>query len=508
MSLAQNSEVQDIMAECYKSTRTCAKILFPDLFYSPFSPLHDQIFDLIDSGAKKIAIAAPRGIGKTTIARTVASKGIIFRDVNFISYVSNSATSAEMQTENIKRELLANQDIRKIFGSIRISDVDFELEESFSKSSWVSFGNTLIMPRGSGQQVRGLIWGKHRPQLVIIDDFENKDEIMNPEQRSKWKSWFHSDLEKSINRYLDDWRFIYIDTLKHEDSLLQELIDSSDWESITLSICDDKYNSLAPDYISTIELKEEVETHREKGALDIFYMEYMNLPVSTEDASFKQEYFKYYDEPQLDKSKIETVIIVDPAKTVKMQSSESAIVGIGIDYATNAIYFRDCIAEKLYPDELYNAMFDMRARLNVHTVGIEVTGLEEFIKQPIENEMMKRGPSASFEPIWLKARSGPIEGQKVAGQEKGKIRRIASLVPYYRQGYIYHNKSCCAQLEVQLLMFPRSKRKDIMDAFAYIIEMMDLGNRYFNPPDEDPNDSEDEYKDLDYEIPLTNWRYA
>ena len=69
----------------YLSTRVFATTIFPNLFSSSFSPLHTQIFDLLDSGARKIAIAAPRGIGKTTIARTVAAKGILWRDINFIS---------------------------------------------------------------------------------------------------------------------------------------------------------------------------------------------------------------------------------------------------------------------------------------------------------------------------------------------------------------------------------------------------------------------------------------
>jgi hypothetical protein len=499
--------LEEVLASCYASTQVCAKTLFPDAFYAPFSDLHKQIFKLIDSGARKIAIAAPRGLGKTTIARTVANKGILFRDINFITYVSNSATSAVMQTENMKRELRSNMEVRKLFGDIKIADGDLGLDEEFSKEAWVAFGETLILPRGMGQQVRGLIWKNHRPQLIIVDDLEKKDEIMNEENRKKWKDWFLSDLLKCVNRYLDDWRIIYIDTLKHEDSILQMLMESSDWESLQLSLCDSNYNSLVPEYISTEELKKEVQAHREKGALDVFYMEYMNVPVAAEDASFKQEYFKYYDETHPDfvqrvKPRLENIVIVDPAKTVKMQSAESAVVGVGLDYENMAIYFRDCVSRKMYPDELYEEMFAMKARLNAHCVGIEVTGLEEFIKQPIKNEMLKRGPQASFEPVWLKARGGPADGSK------GKIKRIGALVPFYRQGYVFHNPTCCAGLEAQLLMFPRSKLLDIMDAFAYVVEMLELGERYFNPPPEDPNDIESEFADLDYEEPLTEWRYA
>jgi len=496
--------VNESLELCYNSTQVCAKTLFPETFYADFSILHDQIFELIDSGAKKIAIAAPRGIGKTSIARTVAAKSILYRDVNFISYISNSATAAEMQTENIKRELKSNHEVQKLFGNIEVADEDIGMDDTFAKTAWVAFGNTLVMPRGAGQQVRGLVWRIHRPQLIIVDDLENKEEVMNELNREKLKEWFFSDLMKSINRYLDDWRFIYIDTLKHEDSLLQTLLDSSDWESLQLSLCDAKYNSLVPAYISTEDLKKEVEEHREKGILDVFYMEYMNVPIAKEDASFRKEFFNYYSEPDLDKQTIETVIIVDPAKTAKMQSADSAIIAVGLDYANSKIYFRDCVNGKMYPDEIYNEMFAMRARFNAHVVGIEVTGLEEFIKQPIKNEMIRRGPKSTFEPVWLKARGGPADG----ANNKGKLKRIAALVPFYRQGYIYHNRNCCADLESQLLMFPRSKLLDVMDAFAYTIEMMELGERYFDPPDEDPKDIESEYAELEYEEPIQDWRYA
>ena len=158
MLLKQDDIIQDILSSMYLSTRVFATTIFPNLFSSSFSPLHTQIFDLLDSGARKIAIAAPRGIGKTTIARTVAAKGILWRDINFISYVSNSATVAEMQTENLKHELLSNVYVKELFGDITITDTEGpkKAEESFSKKAWTAFGSTYVLPRGAGQQIRGL----------------------------------------------------------------------------------------------------------------------------------------------------------------------------------------------------------------------------------------------------------------------------------------------------------------------------------------------------------------
>ncbi|MCK4814577.1 hypothetical protein KA005_02310 [bacterium] len=90
-----------------------------------------------------------------------------------------------------------------------------------------------------------------------------------------------------------------------------------------------------------------------------------------------------------------------------------------------------------------------------------------------------------------------------------KELRVKELVPYYRGGYIYHNASCATikKLEQQLLMFPRSALWDLMDCLAYIIEMLELGERYFSPS-ENPDDVEAEYKELDYDMPMENWRYA
>ena len=490
-----DSELQDILALCSVSTKMTAKTLFPDRFFANFAEnIHEPIFELIDSDAPRVVIAAPRGFGKTSIVGlALAGKSILFRQRRFIPFVSVGFDAAVEQTENLKMELATNPAITSLFGRIKAKNAA-GFDESFSKKAWIAL-NTMVYPRGSGQRVRGMLYRNSRPDLIIIDDLEDPETIENEDIRRKRKEWFFGDLMKAVSRLEKGWKVVYIDTLKHEDSLLQLLLESKDWEGIRLEAFDDNYDPTAPEFMDKEEIMKERDSHKEKGILDVFFREYRNLPIATEDASFKAEHFQYYDEPELDKTTIETILLVDPAKTAKMQSSDSALVVVGLDYETCRIYVRDIVAGKMYPDELYDHMFLLKARYNIHTIGIEVTGLEEFIKQPIKNEIVKRGPMFAFEPIWLKARGGPAD----SGNQKGKAKRIAALVPFYRQGYIFHNKHCCDILESQLLMFPRSKRWDVMDAFAYVIEMMELGERYFNPPTEDPKDIEAEYKELEDE---------
>lgn len=514
-------QLETILSQCCFSTQMVGKTFFPERFYLPFSEeIHGKIFDLIDGPAQKVAIAAPRGWGKTSIvALALMARWILFRHTGFICYINKSHDAASLQTENLRRELVSNREIRSFFGDFKQRDVKTsEFEEVFSKKSWVAY-NTLVWPRGAGQQVRGVLFKNDRPGLIVIDDLEDPQKVNNDDIRKAWYEWLYADVIKAVPRIgprAKDWKIVYIDTLKHEDSVLQKLIESPEWESVRLEACDDNFHSTAPEFISDEEIAKEWQQHVDAGQTDVFFRELRNLPISTKDSSFRREYFHYYNLPpdrhggegdlklldvevQQDQN-IETVVILDPAKTVKIHSAESAIIGIGIDLNSARLFIRDIVSEKMYPDEIYDAFFGMAQMLGAKVAGVEETSLNEFIKQPIKNEMFRR--STFLELIWLKARGG-------GGGEKGKPLRIKELVPYYRGGYIYHNASCAntKRLEQQLLMFPRSALWDIMDATAYIIEMLELGERYFSPK-EDPNDIESEYRELDYDKSIEDWRYV
>jgi len=497
-----DSFLQDLLVECCKSTKVLAKTLLPERFSAPFSTyLHDPIFDLIDSDAPRIAIAAPRGSGKTSISIAKAMQSILFRQRRFVTWVSTSHDVATMQTENLKREMITCPEVKKIFGSVKTRGAS-ELDESFSKKSWVGYDNTLVLPRGCGQQVRGILFGSSRPDLIIVDDLEHPEEIKTDELRLAKKTWFWADLMKCTSRFDKNWKIIYIDTLKHEDSLLQDLLDSKDWESVRLEICDDNLEPMAPEIMSREEILAAYESHEDLGMLDVFYREFRNLPIATANASFQQKYFKYYDENEIAQKKLENVVIVDPAKTVNMNSADSAVVGIGIDTSGNSLYVRDVDAGKKHPDELYDAAISMCIRLNARVLAVEVTSLNEFITQPFKNELARRGLHY-IEFIELKARGG--------SNAQSKEQRVRALVPYYRQGLIYHKREACHGLESQLMAFPRAKRWDIMDATAYIIELLDVGERYFeSPPDADEYDFDDDpvLNDLENLEPVENWRCA
>ena len=486
----EGNRKREIACLCMQSLEVTAKTLFPERFDVEFSPLHRKMFKILDSDAQQVCVAAPRGFGKTTIANIVlAAKAICFRERKFIVPVSCTATQAVMQSENLKHELSTNPAILDLFGPVKPEGISGPLAK-FSKEAWVTRGGTIVLPRGAGQQIRGLLYLRHRPDLIIVDDLEDPDEVYSPEQRQKLKNWFFADLHNAVQKFSKNWRIIVIGTVVHEDSLIINLLDNPDWTTLRLELFDDELRSNWPAAYSDEDIKRMVEVAREQGTLDVLFREMRNMPISTIDSAFRSKYFRYYNEEDLRDKDLENVVVVDPAKTVKPHSHDSAIVGASLDYDGGVIYIREVICRKMHPEELYGEALSMCFRLGASVLAVEVTSLNEFITYPLRTEIFQR--QAGIELVELKARGK-------------KEERIASLIPFYRKGMIIHNTNGCDLLESQLLAFPRGRTDDAIDAEAYLIELFEQGSRYLTS-NELPDD--DEYKAISDDPPVSRFDVA
>jgi len=513
-------DIEEVFRRTYTDTRRFCKVFFPDRFARPFDPLHDDIFDVVDNVESQMkAIAAPRGIGKTSIGTLAKpAKHVLFAEnaqekmlqdaptSSFVVVVSATADSAIEQTENLKYKMMSNPIIKKIFGEIKTKE--------WSKQRWVVEipgdppHNVCIMPRGAGQQIRGKLYRDSRPDLIVVDDLEDSEEVQSEDQRRKLKKWFYSDLMGAVDQGRDDWEIFVVGTVLHEDSLLVNLLESNNWYSTRLEICDDDFNSHAPHYMSSEECKRKYEQFKEDGEADEFSREYRNLPIPPGDKRFKEEFFKYYQDQDITEEElnadpnVESFVLIDPARTTKETSAETALVGCSVNVRSQAIYFRRIEHGHFEIKESINKAITMALTINASAIGIEVTGLNEFALYPYKNELSIR--DLPYEVVDLHARAGR--------NEKGKIERIGNLAPLYQNGQIYHNRNECDPLEQQLGSFPRARRWDVMDAAAYVLQMLEDHEQYMRPSvnefSEDREDIEAEYRMLEdsYEQPLDNFR--
>lgn len=464
-NMTSREHIVDLLLQIDTDLLKAAKILYPDIFYAPFDPIHFRMRDVIQARYQKKALAAPRGIGKTSLANLVLpTVKALMGHKRYIVPISATADLAIQQSENLKYQLTKNENILRLFGDVRTSQ--------WSKDMWVietPEHEVCIFPRGAGQQVRGQNWRGFRPDLIIFDDLEKSDRVNNDKIRQDNWEWVNADVSKSIDPRSRSWEMMFIGTVLHYDSVLMRVLEDPSWHSSVFEICDDDFNSNAPSLYSKEDLKRLYQEHLEQGILDVFYREMRNIPAATgEHQAFSSEFFRYYDEDFIGQNNLETLIIIDPAKTASMKSADSAIVVVTLDMKKHKVYVRDVISGKFHPDELYNAVTDAVLAYRAGLVAVEVTGLHEFVLYPLKNHLKRR--SVFVEVMELHARGGV--------NESGKIARVRSLSPMYRQGLIYHNKNTCVGLESQLLQFPNAKKWDIMDALGYLPEILETAERY------------------------------
>lgn len=488
-------EIEELLEPCIDDTAETAVMLFPDHITRPFCPLHKTILSLLDDDTKRlVAIAAPRGFGKTTlIGLCYTARKALFRHAAYIVYISATAAEAAQKVKTLARELVENPLIKELFGNlqgVKWAEEKGEIELVDENGKPFCF----IQAKGAGNQIRGLKWGKYRPGLFLVDDLESKDDAQSEEQRKKLKKWFFGDLLGALdNSDLSTSRVVLIGTIVHQDSLLANLIDEKKdidftdadqqemqdliesrekFHTVRLEACDDNYESIWPEFISTQSIRARAEAYRQRGLLDIFFMEFRNMVIAGEEAAFQQSMFRYYGEfsaefkAELEAKEIDTVIIVDPAKTANTTSAFTAICAVGFNGIKNKIYFRDCINKRLTPDQIFKEAVDMAVRFKTSVLGIEVTGLNNFVTFPFHQYIATQKHYINL--VEIKA-------------IKEKNLRVAALVPLYRMGSVFHNEEIHVRgsLESQLLSFPYSKYWDVMDCFANCIELFNIGERSF-----------------------------
>lgn len=478
MLTKEKPELLDILADCYKHVAVMGKAFFPERFTLPWSKAHEEVCALLDDySIQHLAIAAWRGFGKSSLVQiALPSQGILFKRFKFLVNISATSDLSIMQSENLKREIQTNHLIRKIWPDLKSS--------TFSKEMWVANNGdpgTLVFPRGAGQQIRGLLYNDSRPDMLIGDDLESPKEVVNPSLRDALLRWFYTDVMGSTERGSKSYRIIVIGTVLHEDSLLSRLLNDSGWTSVRYELCGDDFKSNWPEQVSDDEVLSMYRRFQEQGLANDFYREYRNIPVAAENVPITSDMFKYYSPEELLDPGVAFVVIVDPAKTAGVTACDTAIVCCGINNMKGVIYVCDIEAGHMHPDEMFQNAIKMCHRWNSYTLGIEVSGLDEFLTWPLRAAIQRSG--RFIDVVELRPRKGSTM-YFAGGIHSGKEARIASaLVPLYRQGMIKHNKShhMTPVLEGQLLRFLSSGKKDIADALSYVAGMMDRGERYFAP---------------------------
>lgn len=444
-----------------------AMTYFPHLLEAKPSRFHRWFFDRMNElkPGSKILIAAPRGNAKTTLARLLMLWHIIRGDIHFAVVISDTVDQAKASVEAIKIELEENPRLSKDFSDCVGEGPVWQAEEIVTKN------RIKIKCYGSGKRIRGANYRGFRPELIVLDDLENDENVRTKEQRDKLHLWF----ERSIV-YLGppdaSAKIIYIGTILHYDSLMQRVAKRGDFEF-------HKWRALIS-YPSRMDLWEKweniwredpvqaryfYETHKaemDEGAevlwpdvqtlYDLmlfraaspatFAAEMQNEPIDESLAVFKN--FSYYTEPPRGTINYGAV---DPALG-KARGDTTAIIVVGRDPQTGKIYVLHADIGRYDPMRTIERMIQSQKLFNCVRWAVEDVAFQEFFRKIIVTISASEGV-----PL-------PVVGVK---QRASKDIRIESLAPHVENGVILFHPQQYTLLE-QLRLYPLADHDDGPDA--------------------------------------------
>lgn len=431
---------------------------------------------------EKRAVAAPRGHAKsTTFTFKDSLHAALYAYKHYILILSDSSDQAEAFLDDIKTELEENPAILEDFGALKGSDT--------WKTGTIKTSNGIkIDAIGSGKKVRGRKNRSWRPDLIVLDDIENDENVATPEQRHKLLSWFDKAVLKAGDTYTD---VMYVGTILHYDSLLANKLKNpgfksrkyraviSDsvhpelweaWEKIYTNLINENHEKDAEAFFEANkeEMLEGTEVLWEAKlpyyalmkikvdeGIASFNSELQNDPVDPDNADFNEEWFVFFEDGEVDfrQSKYLFIGANDPSLGKNRKSDTSSIIALGLDTETGYKYTVYADIAKRKPDKIIEDVFEMNERLKreygkgFYAFGVEDIQFQYYFKEVMAQKSAERG-------IYL-----PIEG---ITSNSNKILRIRSLQPEVKNGYIRFRQNQKALLQ-QMKEFPMGQNDDAPD---------------------------------------------
>jgi predicted phage terminase large subunit-like protein len=464
---------------------------------------HREWWELFCSDYKQVAIAAPRRHAKTTaVTQTCGLAAVLFREREYVLIVSDTITQAVQFLGEIKQQLIENEALRSLF---KIKEFVKETEDDFI--CMCEDGHMFRMSaKGAEQKLRGLKWNNKRPDLIICDDLENDEIVMNKDRRLKFKRWFYAALLPCMSFR---GKIFYVGTILHNDSLLESLMpkkmtrgytqeelrqwiqDKNGKHRVVNGWVSVKYKAHNPDY-SEILWKENYtkqwfmekrEEYVAQGIPDVYSQEFLNTPIDESLAYFKRVDFRDLSEQDRTfmatpewKRQFNFYIGTDLAVSTKEASDWSVFVVGGVDQ-NGFLNILRVIRERMDAKDIVETILSLQQLYDPVAISMEKGQIEKAIGPFLRERMVETN---IFPNIIQLAPST----DKLTRARSIQARMRAGAVKFDKAGDWYYD------LEDEMVLFPRGKHDDQVDALAYVGLILDRMS---------PGATRKELDDSDYE---------
>lgn len=291
-----------------------AGLCLPDVMLFPFPKYYIGLWALIVKAIRegkdehlfkliRYAIGLPRGFAKTTFLKVLVCWLICYEKITFLLVVC--------ATEELSYAFL--RDIQAIMTSDNIQQVYGIWEPAVDNAGMKKgvYRRRLIILKaiGAGTAIRGVNEGMRRPDFLLCDDMQTKENDESDTEREALFKWFVGTLLKVVSP--DFACIVYVGNMYSDHCILYQLKVNPVWISlITGAILMDE-SSLWPE-LQTVEDLYDGFIHDESlGRADIWFAEIMNDPVESSSSllhgAFPESTLMVYPPPDA------SFITIDPA---------------------------------------------------------------------------------------------------------------------------------------------------------------------------------------------------
>lgn len=438
----------------------------PKAVYKPLASFHKEICRTYESSIPKKheAGAYPRGHGKTTWWSKLGPLwSICGRRKKYIVLLSSSSSIVEGFLAWIIKELETNEKIRQDFGILVGT-------KKWTNMDILTTTEVRVSARGAGANLRGLFSGDDRPDLIVVDDLEDRENIGTLDQRNKLQDWFDKDVMGLPGAEGAD--VFVVGTILHHDSFLTRLINR--WKgTVHRAILDEGTKEvLAPDLYSfdtLIEIRDGVEGKQGIGSL-AFAQEYQNNPIDPSQQRIRLEWIRKhaYQDSELEDTELVVVSALDPSVGKTSTSDYAALITCG-RAPDGKMYVLDASLERNTPQGQVDTCILKHGQWSqwrnkadktlTHYLRlvVEDNGFQAVLKDILDEQARKRG-------VYI-----PTKGIRNISD---KVARIDSLSPLIESGTLRLRDKGQEELIDQLIQFPKGAYDDGPDALEMCVKQL------------------------------------
>lgn len=427
------------------------------------------VVKIADFVQTNLGVIMPRGFSKTTVMNAANLIEIVYHELNFFLYVSESGGHAERQLGSIKTQLGDENGVPN--NELLYSVYGAHQPTRNSPLKWTeNFIETLKRIRvgavGRGGQIRGFNKDAERPKAIIYDDLEDSESVKVDAQRKKDSSWFFGTALPTIAR--GGKQFI-IGTLLHQsDAILNKVITSPEFTVVRFGAIDRQGDPLWEWMMNLAQIENKKRAMTLVGELNAFYLEYMSEWKDDKTKMFPSSLLIYT--PRGIENFVAMALAQDPAISEDRKADFCSFAVVGMENGGRK-HVVDMYAEVgMDPNDQIEKFFELhfqwlcRIPPEFRRHGVEAVAYQRALVGLITAKQYAYsktyGMNAYFEVF-------PILHGK-----KGKVERVQGILkPLLSSHYLTFEKMF-PELHTQLVEWPGGK-KDCPDSVAMAITLLD-----------------------------------